>query len=341
MPVATTRRWFRIDALMIDFSGLENVKVEENTDLKKISTFGIGGRVRRLITVASADDFAVVLERLRDGSEVFKVCAGGSNIVFPDDGLDCTLVRFLGGKIEVDDECITADAGVLLGDVIKEAIFLGLGGLETLSGIPGTVGGAVVGNAGAYGQSVSQALDGAEVLRMPNIKSRVLNASWLSNEECWFDYRESVFKKPDHVWDGSEPWFILRARFKFSRVDSADLKKISREIIATREKKYKPGLKCPGSFFKNVLVKDVSRESLELVDEKKIVDGKIPAGWLLEQVGARAMRVGGIYIADFHGNLFVSDGAGTARDVKKMANMLREKVQAKFGITLEEEVRYF
>lgn len=120
-----------------------------------------------------------------------------------------------------------------------------------------------------------------------------------------------------------------------------ELEAKSREIIQMREKKYKPGIRCPGSFFKNVLVKDVSKKSLALVDASKIIDGKIPAGWLLEQVGAKRMREGGVYIADFHGNLLVNDGKGTEKDVRKLARKLKEMVKAKFGIELEEEIRYF
>ena len=106
-------------------------------------------------------------------------------------------------------------------------------------------------------------------------------------------------------------------------------------------KKYKPGLKCPGSFFKNVLVRDASQRTLKLIDKIKIIKSKIPTGYLLEEVGAKGMRRGGIKIADFHGNLFINEGAGTARDVKELAKELKKRVRDHFGIELEEEVMYF
>ena len=120
-----------------------------------------------------------------------------------------------------------------------------------------------------------------------------------------------------------------------------ELEKISYDIIKTRLKKYKLGLRCPGSFFKNVLVKEVSEKSLKLISQNKIIEGKIPAGYLLEEVGAKGMRVGGIQIADFHGNLFINTGLAKAVDVKKLAKILKNRVKKKFGIVLEEEIRYF
>jgi len=213
-----------------------------------------------------------------------------------------------------------------LADVIGQAIRRGLRGLETLSGIPGTIGGAVVGNAGAYGHSISELVDRVEI--WDGREHRILSRS-----ECAFEYRESVFKK--------EPFVLLRAFLRFRRGDARKLQRASREIIALREKKYRPGLRCPGSFFKNVLVKSLTPESLDRIDRRKIIDGKIPAGYLLEAVGAKGMRAGGIVIARFHGNLFINQGGGTACDVRALARELKNKVKRRFGIQLEEEVRYF
>jgi UDP-N-acetylmuramate dehydrogenase len=108
-----------------------------------------------------------------------------------------------------------------------------------------------------------------------------------------------------------------------------------------RLEKYKPNLKCPGSFFKNILVEDLTKKILKNIDESKIVEGKIPAGYLLELVGAKGMRSGGVEIASFHGNLFINKGGGTAKDVMRLARLLKTRVKKKFDINLEEEIRYF
>lgn len=298
---------------------------KRNVRLAPLSTFRIGGRAEFFYLARSPEKLIEAIDWIKKKKMPFKVFAGGSNVVFPDKKLRGVLVQVKGGLIRTNGSAMLVDAGVSLAQVIKKSIRLGLGGLETLSGIPGTVGGAIVGNAGAYGHSISEAVE--RVLVWDGKKKR-----WLKNKDCQFAYRESVFKH--------KPYLVLQAVLRFKKSSAAKLERISRHIIKIREKKYKPGLRCPGSFFKNVLVKDVSGSALGKIDKSKIIDGKIPAGYLLEKVGARGMRVGGIEIAKFHGNLFVNRGGAKASDVKKLARILKNKVKKKFGIELEEEIRY-
>ncbi|MDP3999484.1 MAG: UDP-N-acetylmuramate dehydrogenase [bacterium] len=316
-------------------------KLRRNYPIAKLSTFQIGGRAGYFCEVKSFNDFLKAVETAKQSGVSYKIVAGGSNVVFPDGQLNHLLIKIknltypaikaIGTKIE-------ADSGANLMRLIKKAVAGGLSGLETLSGIPGTVGGAIVGNAGAYGQSISGALE--RVLVWDPVQNKKL---WLDKNECHFQYRHSIFKE--------QPYLILRAVFKFSAKGGSasggnkerivELKTISNNIIATRLKKYPAGLRCPGSFFKNVLVKEISAKSLKLINQEKIIEGKIPSGYLLEQIGAKGMRMGGIRIADFHGNLLINDGRARSEDVKKLSRILKNKVQKKFGINLEEEVRYF
>ncbi len=302
------------------------IKLKNNVRLAPLSTFKIGGRVKFFCEVRNDRELLTAITEAKKLKVTYKIIAGGSNVVFPDENLNCLLIKINSSNLKISVNQIMANAGVDLAAVIKKAISRGLAGLETLSGIPGTVGGAIVGNAGAYGHSISEAAEKVEVL---DGKKKL----WLNNRECKFHYRESIFKK--------KPWIILRAVLKFKKGDSKALAKISQEIIQTRLKKYKPGLRCPGSFFKNVLVKEVSKKSLKLIPQNKIIEGKIPTGYLLEEVGAKGMRVGGIKVANFHGNLFINDGGAKAKDVKGLAKILKNRVKQKFGIILEEEVRYF
>ncbi len=300
-------------------------RIKKNVKLAPLATFRIGGTCDYFTVAETPEKFIAIAEWAKKNGLRLTLFAGGSNVVFPDEKLKGLVLRFLGGKMSFEgNECVV-DGGVLLGDVIRKSVNRGLRGLETLSGIPGTIGGAVVGNAGAYGHAVAEAVHDVEI--WDGAKRR-----WIPRDQCQFAYRESVFKK--------KPFLVLRVKLKFKKGNAAELKKISRSIITIREKKYKPGIKCPGSFFKNVLVKDVAPRSLAAIDRTKIIEGKIPAGYLLESIGSKGMRVGGIAIANFHGNLFVNRGRAKASDVKKLADILRKKVRAKFGITLEEEVRY-
>jgi len=302
------------------------IKIKKNIPLAPFSTFKIGGKVKFFCEVRNDSELLEAIRAAKRLKTPYKIIAGGSNIVFPDTRLNCLLIKIKSNKLRFISNKIIVDAGVELGKVIRFAIKHGLKGLETLSGIPGTIGGAIAGNAGAYGHSISEVIEKVEIL--DDGKKR-----WIRNKECQFSYRKSIFKQ--------NPFIILRIVLKFKKGNLNELKKISRDIIQLRLKKYKPGLRCPGSFFKNVLVKDVSERSFKQIDQGKIIDGKIPAGYLLEEVGAKGMRRGGIQIADFHGNLFINQGGARAGDVKKLSQILKAKVKRKFGILLEEEIRYF
>lgn len=300
--------------------------IQQDIPLSTVSTFGIGGLAKQLVVVSSPEQLIEVVAWAKKNHHAFKIFAGGSNIVFPDEGLDVLLIRYLGGEIDSTDTRLIVDCGVALMDTITQAMSQSLAGLESLSGIPGTVGGAIVGNAGAYGHSISEVVHRVEIFQDDK---RV----WIEKDDCHFSYRQSIFKM--------KPFILLRAELQFSQEDREALQEKSQQIITMRLSKYHPGLKCPGSFFKNVLVNDVESSSLAKIDTTKIIDGKIPTGYLLTEVGARGMKVGDIEIADFHGNLFINRGNGTAKDVKQLAQILKDKVKQRFSINLEEEIRYF
>ncbi|MBI5732684.1 UDP-N-acetylmuramate dehydrogenase [Candidatus Jorgensenbacteria bacterium] len=301
--------------------------IKRNVNLAKFSTFKIGGRAEYFCIVKTPEDLLwVVLWALERGL-MYRVFAGGSNIVFPDEGFRGLLVQYNGVNIQVlPRRRLLVHAGTPLRDVISKSISKKLSGLETLSGIPGTIGGAIVGNAGAYGHSIAEVVEKVEIWDGAR-------CAWIAKNKCRFAYRDSILKY--------KPFLVLRAVLRFHRGNTKKLRGISRTIIKLRLKKYKPGLRCPGSFFKNVLVKNISKRSLRMIPKEKIIDGKIPAGYLLEQVGAKGMKVGRIKIADFHGNLFINQGGATAKDVKRLARILKLKVYKKFKIQLEEEIRYF
>lgn len=292
------------------------------------TTFGVGGYIRYYLPVNNTKDFIEAIKKARENEIPFNVFAGGSNVVFPEN-FDKLLVHFLPSNrkslVTIEGNNLIAGANILLIDLINISTGEGLEGLESLIGIPGTVGGAIVGNAGAYGQSISDHLDWVDIFDGENIKK-------ISNEECFFGYRDSIFKK--------EPFFVIRASFKFKKGDERILKTKTKEIEKIRQAKYKKGLRCPGSFFKNVLISDISRRSLELIDKNKIINNRLPAGYLLEASGAKGKNCGDIFVADFHSNVLINKGHGTYTQVKTLVEELKKRVKDKFGILLEEEVRY-
>lgn len=303
--------------------------LKQNVPLAPYTAFGVGGRARYFVSVSDPVELVKAVCLAKEKNWPYYLVAGGSNIVFGDKPLRGLVIRYFNsrGLIYCQGLTLTCETGVPLERLIKTAIGNGLAGLETLSGIPGTVGGAIVGNVGAYGQTISDCLTRVEVFDPETFRT-----CWFTRKQCRFAYRESIFKLKNCL--------ILGAEFKLAKSDKKTLIKKSREIIKIRSGKYDPSLRCPGSFFKNVLVEDISRRAKKLIDQTKIRDGKIPAGYLLEAAGAKGMRRGGIYVADFHGNLLINDGRGTYRDVVALVAELKKLVKEKFGIILEEEIKY-
>jgi UDP-N-acetylmuramate dehydrogenase len=201
-----------------------------------------------------------------------------------------------------------------------------LAGLEKLTAIPGTVGGAIVGNAGAYGQAISDHLVWVEIFDGHKIRQ-------VKKTALQFSYRDSLFKRrPD--------WLVLRAAWALPAGERKLLQAESRKIRTIRLGKYPSGILCAGSFFKNLPVSKVPKKVLKTIPPEKIVNGKIPAGYLLEQVHSGQMSVGGMAVASFHNNFLINTGFGTYYDLRRLANRLKTKVRKRFGLELEEEIRY-
>ena len=307
-------------------------KVEENVDIKPLTTFGVGGHARWYLRVSTPEELTEVYLKAITYNLSPILMAGGSNLVFPDETYPGLLIHYLASteakpRIIRGLASVACEGGLSLASFICFAIENNLAGLEALSGIPGTVGGAIVGNAGAYGQGISDKITRVEVFDGKEVK-------WLAKSDCHFIYRDSFFKK-----EGKD-WLVLRAEWQLESGSGEELKKKSEEIIKIRNAKYVPGTKCPGSYFKNVLVEKVSAEALAKIDQSKIRDGKIPAGYLLEEVRAKGLRVGEAVVANFHGNLIINEGRATYVDVRALAEKLKNLVKKKFGIELDEEVRY-
>ena len=283
--------------------------------------------MRAVAEVNSTNELTKTINELKQKRELFFIVGNGTNIIASDSGFDGTIIKITNNHIKISGNKISCGAGLLLQKLINAANKAGLAGLETLAGIPGTVGGAIFGNAGAYGREISDSL----------VKVKIFNGKdlrWLSKKDCAFRYRESIFKK-------KPSWVILETKFVLKNGSNFDLIKKSKEIIALREKKYKPNIRCAGSIFKNILAASPAGRRLKnKIPPDKIIKGKIPAGYLLEQVGAKGMRIGGISVANHHGNLIVNNGRGTAKDAKTLIEVLKNKVKNHYGTELEEEVQY-
>jgi len=335
-------------------------RLKRNFLLKRLTTIKIGGPAKYFIRAKTEKDLIDGIDIANKFRLKWCVIGDGSNLIPSDDGFDGLIIKneiagfsFKGlNSNKKLSSSINSEIRVIVGvgenltKFISKLNRLGFAGMEKMVGIPGTIGGAIYGCAGAYGQDISNCLVRVKVFDgSSKLKGNDKKIFWLSKKQCKFSYRESIFKKKKNL-------VILAAEFKFKNDDPEKLKKISREIIKLREEKYWPKLSCPGSFFKNVVIKNIKpkelrRKFLSILQKisgqgykEKVKYGKIPAGYLLELVGAKNMGFGGIKVAEHHANLIYNFKNGSYRDVRRLAEILKYKIRKKFGIELEEEIQY-
>ena len=314
-----------------------------------LTTLKIGGPVKEVIAVKNEPDLIRWVKQLATNHKTFLVIGGGSNLLVSDEGYNGVIIKNEITGIKQQGSDLIVGSGTLLQSLVDFANEQGLAGLENLAGIPGTVGGAIYGNAGAYGQTISDHLVSVKAFNPDNsvilseAEGSVLGATdssqarndkniiKFSKDDCQFNYRDSIFKKNKFV--------IIQAIFSLTPSDPTKLKQTSLETIKKREVKYPPGIKCPGSFFKNIPSQTLSQEILSKLPENFILYGKVSAGALLEAVGAKGAKQGDILITPYHANLFINQGSGTANDFFALAKTYSQKVFDKFGIRLEPEVQ--
>ncbi len=286
------------------------MEFKENVNLAGYTSLKIGGPAKYLAEAKTRDEILEARNWAEEKKVEWKMIAGGSNLLVSDEGYP--------GLIIVNR---TGGGGIMLNDLVDKMNDKGLAGMECLAGIPGTVGGAVYGNAGAYGQTISDHLMGVTTL-----------TGYWPKEKCGFGYRESVFKKNREI--------ILEVEFDLPKGDRETLVAKSNEILELRKKKYPPEMKCPGSFFMNLWFEKLPEEVKKQIPAEKVKGGKVAAGYLLERAGACGQSLGGARVTDYHGNLIYNAGRATAQEVWQLARRLRDGVWRKYGVILEPEVQF-
>lgn len=289
--------------------------LQEEVPLAPLTTIRIGGPAAFFFKASSAEQLLQALVSARDLGVPHWLLGGGSNVVISDEGLD-GLVVFDANRERLDfaEGEVTVSSGFALGELVEECRRRRLSGFEFAVGIPGSVGGAVCGNAGAYGCSVGERLVEAEVWS-PQCGVRRVPAEFFS-----FAYRDSVLKHEEGI--------VFWARF---RVEPGQQEQIEAAMQANLKRRLErlppPELPSAGSFFKNL--------PAERPGERRRA-----AGLFLEQAGVKGLRVGGAQVYEKHANIIVNRGGATARDVHALAQQMKARVQERFGIPLEEEARY-
>lgn len=303
--------------------------LQENVPLASLTTFHIGGPARYYTLVGGAIELAEAFEYAEKNRLPFYVLGGGSNVLFSDAGFPGIVIHVLGGSITTSGNKITASGGMPLFDVVWAAKNASLQGIEKMAGIPGSFGGAVRGNAGAFGTEIGDLVSSVKTLDRFSGMVREYSRS-----ECQFGYRTSFFKKNPNL-------VVLSAEITLEPGDESELERTIKETVAMRESRHPQDAKCAGSFFMNPVVEDKHLlAEFERDTGNPSKDGKLPAGWLIDHVGLRGKRIGGAQVSPFHPNYLLNTGNATAHDIVMLASLVKTKVRDELQVRLQEEVQF-
>lgn len=289
-------------------------RVAREVVLGPYTSFGIGGPASYFFTAGSPTDIIRGVRAAKDNNLKFFVLGGGSNILFDDRGYNGLIIKDETRRFRLDGEHVWAQSGALIDKMVDESVKFGLGGMEYAAGIKGTIGGAVYGNAGAFGHAINEILLRAVIFAGEDRKIQIVD-----NDFFRFKYRKSRLSESGDV--------ILSVKLGLHREDKARLAEIVNERRQFRRDRHPVDLGSAGSVFKNL-------RSLE--NPRDVV----PAGKLLEEAGVRGMSVGDAAVFEKHCNIVVNRGRAKSGDIKKLVEKMQNAVRAKFGLDLEREILY-
>ncbi|MBU1178472.1 UDP-N-acetylmuramate dehydrogenase [Patescibacteria group bacterium] len=298
-------------------------KVLRNESIAEHTTFKIGGPAQFYYEAEDTDSIVRAVKLAHKLRVDIFMLGGGSNLLMSDDGFAGLVIKTKNSHLEIKGSLVTVDAGMWLNMLVIETLKKGLSGLEPLSGIPGTVGGAVFGNAGAWGKAIGEVVKQAEVLVVANKSVR-----WktMSQAELRFGYRDSSLKHGDYI--------LLRAQLKLRKLKTGNLLKRFGEVIKQRSGKHPLDYPNAGSIFKNI------RYSEDLQHLKKFeAYGKVSVGKIIDSLGFKGRKIGEAQVANEHANFIVNLGEAKAADVLELMNEIEREVESKYGVKLEREIR--
>ena len=289
--------------------------------MSRHTTLRVGGPARYFFVGKSVEEVARAVAEARTKSVSYGIVGGGSNILLADRGFDGLIIKMGTRNISFVDQShssaygtvVRAEAGVFSVALARAVAAQSLAGIEWMVTLPGTVGGAVYGNAGAFGSETKDCLASVEYLDQAGELQIMLR------DACEFDYRNSIFKKQ------KPRLVVVAATFALKKGDASAIKTSMTTFLAKRKDEQPLGASSAGCMFKNHIEKDGTRVS---------------AGYLIEKSGLKGFHVGAARVSDRHANFCLNTGGATAADVKTLAERVSDRVFSLHGIHLEPEVQF-
>lgn len=334
------------------------MKILKNVKLNKYTTFHTGGPAKYFAVIKNTKELKKAIEFADKKKLKIFTLGGGSNILIRDDGIDgiVLLIQMKGSKLETSDNgpVLKVKAGESWDKIVAKAVKRGLSGIENLSLIPGSLGGAICQNIGAYGVELKDVLESVTVF---DISDKTIKT--LTNKDCQFGYRTSIFQNPHN-----KGYVILGGVLKLStelnpNLDYQDLKQyfenktptlgsVRNAVIKIRKSKLvypTKSIGTVGSFFKNPVITSAEYEKLlsdnSDIKGRDIGDGliKLFAGQLIEKAGWKGRKIGKAGVSAKHALVLVSYKGAKSEDILRVADEIQKTVKSQFGITLEPEAR--
>ncbi len=295
----------------------ESATVIPQAKLSGYTTFQLGGSCPALIDCPDAQALANAVQLLHRHSIDFIIIGQGSNLLVADEGITSVVLRFCSetdSAVETEGSRMIASGHLLLDNLAQIAIERDVGDLAFCSGIPGTLGGAIAGNAGAFGRQIGDVVESVQLLEKSG------NIRKATRDELNFSYRSSRLKQTGEI--------VLSATLQLPPANIQALKKERKEILELRRTHHPDwhNMPCAGSVFRNI-------------EPSSAAERRQAAGWFLEQAGAKNFRVGKAHLFEKHANIIIADPGATARDVFELTEKMIAAVEKKFGFRLEREIK--
>lgn len=291
--------------------------VIHSAKLSDFTTFQLGGACPALIHCPDAQALAEIATLFHTHSVPFMVIGQGSNLLVSDAGVDCVVLRYCADEapdIQFDGDYVQVSGHTLLDDLARLTLQNGLGDLSFCSGIPGTVGGAIAGNAGAFGKQIGDVVESVQLL---NTQGEVHETP---HHQLDFKYRSSSLKQTGDV--------VLSARIKLQLTPPLIMEMERTRILEFRKNKH-PDWRtqpCAGSVFRNI-------------EPTSAAERRQAAGWFLEEAGAKGLYVGAAHLFENHANIIIAEPGASAQDVFELTEHMIHAVEKQFGFTLKREIK--
>lgn len=298
-----------------------------NVPLAPHTTFNIGGSARYFFSAKTTEDIKKALQFAKQERIPFFILGAGSKLLVSDRGFFGLVIKLENKGFEIQRTQVRAESGVMVQDMVEATIQAGLKGWEWAGGLPGTIGGAIHGNAGAFRGEVKDSVVSVECMDEGG------NEQTLSNKDCRFGYRDSVFKQKNLI--------VVSAVFSLSQEDSVQLRTVAEDHIRYRKDRHPLHFPNAGSIFKNCELEKFPREFLEFVKPVVKVDPfpVVPIAFLISEAGLKGMQQGDAEISTMHPNFIINKGHATFHEVLLLMQKVKNELKKKYKIELEEEIQ--